>query len=186
MILVSKPPLAAVLLAAIGAAQIGFARVGGMTPWKGGGFGMFATLDHGAYRGVDVVVEAADRSEALKIAPSLEEAAARAATYPADWLLRRLAEGIVARERRYDRPVTRVKLRVWRTEFDSVTLHASERTLRDFVYDGDRAPPEADGSMVCQADGAWRRRARVDLSSRPQNVRPVGCRGLPDRAANRR
>ena len=123
----SKPPLAAVLLAAIGAAQIGFARVGGMTPWKGGGFGMFATLDHGAYRGVDVVVEAADRSEALKIAPSLEEAAARAATYPADWLLRRLAEGIVARERRYDRPVTRVKLRVWRTEFDSVTLHASER-----------------------------------------------------------
>jgi len=30
---------------------------------EGGGFGMFATLDHGAYRGVDVVIDAPDRSE---------------------------------------------------------------------------------------------------------------------------
>jgi hypothetical protein len=132
---VSKPPLAALLLVAAATAQIGFARVGGMTPWKGGGFGMFSTLDHGAYRGVDVVVEADERSEALEIPPSLEEIAARAAAYPSDRLLRRLSEGVAARERRYDRPVTRVKLTVWRTEFHPVTLHASERTLRAFVHD---------------------------------------------------
>jgi hypothetical protein len=58
---------------------------------------MFATLDHGAYRGIDVVIEAADRSEAQHIPPSLQEIAARATAYPSDWLLRRLAEGIVAR-----------------------------------------------------------------------------------------
>ena len=53
---------------------------------------------------------------------------------PADWLLRRLAEGIVARERRYERAVTTVKLTVWRTEFDPRTLAATERTLRTLVY----------------------------------------------------
>ncbi len=123
-----------VLLVVVALCQIGLAKTAGLTPWKGGGFGMFSTLDHGAYRGVDVVIEAPDRSEAQEIPPSLEELAARAATYPGDWLLRRLAEGIVARERRYERPVTTVRLTVWRTEFDRRTLAATERTLRDFVY----------------------------------------------------
>ena len=123
-----------VLLVVVAVCQIGLAKASGLTAWKGGGFGMFSTLDHGAYRGIDVVIEAADRSEAQNIPPSLEEIAARAAAYPSDWLLRRLAEGIVARERRYDRAVTVVKLRVWRTEFDHETLAATERTLRAFVY----------------------------------------------------
>ena len=127
----SVPP---VLLVMVAVCQIGLAKAAGLTAWKGGGFGMFSTLDHGAYRGVDVVIEAADRSEAQDIPPSLEELAARAATYPSDWLLRRLAEGIVARERRYDRAVTAVRLTVWHTEFDRRTLAASERTLRAFVY----------------------------------------------------
>ena len=123
-----------VLLVVVAACQIGLAKTAGLTAWKGGGFGMFSTLDHGAHRGIDVVIEAADRSEAQDIPPSLEELAARAAAYPSDWLLRRLAEGIVARERRYDRPVTVVKLTVWRTDFDPRTLAASERTSRAFVY----------------------------------------------------
>jgi hypothetical protein len=123
-----------VLLLVVAVCQIGLAKAAGLTAWKGGGFGMFSTLDHGAYRGIDVVIEAADRSEAQHIPPSLEEMAARAAAYPSDWLLRRLAEGIVARERRYDRAVAVVKLTVWRTEFDHQTLAATERTLRAFVY----------------------------------------------------
>jgi hypothetical protein len=130
-----KSRLPAILLAVVAIAQIVLVRSVGMTPWKGGGFGMFSTLDHGAYRGVDVLIEARDRAEAQEIPPSLEEIAARAATCPADWLLRRLAEGIVARERRYERPVSRVTLTVWRTEFDRVTLRASEQPLRTFVYD---------------------------------------------------
>jgi hypothetical protein len=129
---IAIPPLLLVFVAGV---QIVLARTAGLTPWKGGGFGMFSTLDHGAYRGVDVVIEAPDRSEAQEIPPSLQDLAARAATCPADWLLRRLAEGIAARERRYQRPVARIKLTVWHTEFDPATLAASERTLRAFVYD---------------------------------------------------
>ena len=126
-----------VLLLLTFATQIVLVHTSGLTPWKGGGFGMFSTLDHGAHRRVSVVVEAPDRSEAVEIAPSLEEAEARAANCPADRLLTALAAGIAARERRYDRPVSSVKVTVWRTGFDPVTLHASDRTLRTFTY---RAP----------------------------------------------
>ena len=125
------PPL---LLFVVAVIQIVLARTADLTPWKGGGFGMFATLDHGAYRGVDIVVDAPNRSEALEVPESLETAVARVAAYPADWLMRALAEGVSAREKRHQRPVSRVTLSVWRTDFDRETLQPSERLLRTFVY----------------------------------------------------
>jgi hypothetical protein len=124
-----------VLLTIVAAIQIVLSRTVDLTAWKGGGFGMFSTLDHGAYRRVDIVVDAPDRSEALEIPQSLEVSAARAALCPTEWLLRRLAEGVVARERRNARPVTHVTVKVWRTEFDRATLTATEQPLRTFVYD---------------------------------------------------
>src|SRR5262245_49145722 len=101
-----------VLLVVVALCQVALAKTVGLTPWKGGGFGMFSTLDHGAYRGVVAIVEAPDRSETLEIPPSLEELAARAAACPSSWLLGELARGIVARERRYERPVATVRLSV--------------------------------------------------------------------------
>jgi hypothetical protein len=125
------PPLLLILVALV---QIALARTADLTPWKAGGFGMFATLDHGAHRGVDIVVEAPNRSEAMEVPASLEIAAARAVAFPAEWLMRALAEGVAAREKRHQRPVSRVTVTVWRTDFDRTTLHASERPLRRFVY----------------------------------------------------
>src|SRR5262245_56561166 len=124
-------PIRLVLTAAI---QMLLVQYGGLSPWKGGGFGMFATLDHTPFRGVDIVVEALDRSESVEISPSLEFEAARAATYPSAASLRRLARAVVARERRQARPVDTVKLTVWRQEFNPVTLHSTERHLRSHVY----------------------------------------------------
>jgi len=126
--------LPSVLLVVVALCQVALAKTVGLTPWKGGGFGMFSTLDHGAYRGVVAIIEAPDRSETLEIPPSLEELAARAAACPSSWLLGELARGIVARERRYERPVATVRLSVWQTNFDVTTLAASERTLRTFEY----------------------------------------------------
>jgi hypothetical protein len=126
--------LPAALLTITALTQIGLTRTADLTPWKGGGFGMFATLDHGAFRGVDILVDAPDRSEAMEIPPSLETAAARAVACPADWLLRDLAQGVAARERRHRRPVSRITVRVWRVDVDPIVLHATERPLRTFVY----------------------------------------------------
>jgi hypothetical protein len=125
----------AVVLAVVAASQVVLTQHAALTPWKGGGFGMFSTLDHGAFRAVTVVIDGPERSETFDMPPSLEVLAARAANCPADWLLRRLAVGIAARERRYERPVTRITIHVWRTHFHPVTLHATEHTLRIFVHD---------------------------------------------------
>jgi hypothetical protein len=127
--------LAPALLIAVASTQIALSRTSDLTAWKGGGFGMFATLDHAGYRGVDIVIDAPDRSEALQVPASIEPAVARAAACPVDWTLRAVAEAVVARERRHQRPVSRVTLTFWRTEFDRATLHPSERPVRTFVYD---------------------------------------------------
>ena len=123
----------AALLTVVAVAQIALSRHADLTPWKGGGFGMFSTLDHGAFRGVSVVVDGPERSETLEIPPSLEVLAARAANCPDEWLLRRLADEVAAREARYGRPVTRVTVDVWKTSFARDTLHATEDRLRTFV-----------------------------------------------------
>ena len=127
--------LPAALLAAVAAVQIVLASTLHLSAWKGGGFGMFSTLDHAAFRGIDVVVDAPERSEQVEIAPSLQSEAARAVALPVDWLLRDLASGIAERERRQNRPVTRVTLSVWRAEFDQTSLRGSEQPIRTFVYD---------------------------------------------------
>ncbi len=126
--------VAPLLLAVIATVQMLLASFSGLTPWKGGGFGMFASLDHPPFRGVDIIVEAADRSETIAISASLELAAARAAAHPSDLSLTRLARAVVARERRNARPVETVRLTVWRHQFDPATLRATERPFRTFSY----------------------------------------------------
>jgi hypothetical protein len=129
------PPL---LLLAIFATQVVLVRTSALTPWKGGGFGMFSTLDHGAYRRVTVTVDAPDRSERVEIAPSIELEEARAVACPSDRLLRRLAIAVAERDRRHERPVSSVAITVWRVEFERGSLAPAERVLRTFVFDAGR------------------------------------------------
>jgi hypothetical protein len=126
------------LLVAIFAMQVVLVRTSALTPWKGGGFGMFSTLDHGAYRRMSVIVNAPDRSERVEVAPSIEEEEARAVACPSDRLLRRLAVAVAERERRHERPVSSVAVTVWRVEFERGSLAPVERAIRTFVYDARR------------------------------------------------
>ena len=126
------------LLLAVFTAQVVLVRTADLTPWKGGGFGMFSTLDHGAYRRVSIVVQAPDRSESIEVAPSIEADEARAVACPSDRLLRRLAVAVAERERRHERPVSSVAITVWRAEFERGSLVPSERLLRSFDYHASR------------------------------------------------
>jgi len=127
------------LLLAVAAAQLTLARTAGLSPWKGGGFGMFSTTDDTGRRRVRVFVSAPERSEETAIPPSLEDLARRAAVLPTDAALSRLARGVVERERRYRRPVDTVRIETWRIDYAPGTLAASTRRTRDFVYRVDTA-----------------------------------------------
>jgi hypothetical protein len=122
------------LLALVAGSQVALARRAAMTPWKGGGFGMFSTTDDAARRRVRVFVTAPERSEEIAITPSLEDAARRAAVLPADYELARLAKAVAARERRYSRPVETVRIEAWRIDYAPDTLAATSRLLREYVH----------------------------------------------------
>jgi hypothetical protein len=128
-------PVALLVLVAV--AQIILARTAALTPWKGGGFGMFSTNDHAGHRMLRITVTARDRSEEIEISPSLERAAARAVMLPRQRELTRLARLVAAREARHGRPADDVRIECWRTAYDPATLEASRRGLCDFTYQVD-------------------------------------------------
>ncbi len=129
------------LLLAVAMVQVGLARTARLSPWKGGGFGMFSTTDDGGRRHLRIFVSAVDRSEEIAIAPSLEDAARRAAVLPVDATLSRLASRVVDRETRYQRAVDTVRIEAWRIDYAPGTLGATTRLLREFTYRVDAAAP---------------------------------------------
>lgn len=122
--------LPALLLLAVALTQIVLAKVADLSPWKGGGFGMFATTDGAAFRHVRLFVDAPGRSEETNVTTSLEMAAVRALLFPSTRFLTRLGEAVGARERREGRDVATVRVEVWRVEFSDRPLRANERRLR--------------------------------------------------------
>ena len=122
--------LPALLLAIVATVQIVLTQVTMLSPWKGGGFGMFATLDGRPFRYARMFVSAPERSEELAVPPSLEEQVARTEMLPGDAQLERLSRAVVARERRHGRPVQDVRIEVWRVEFAKGSLMPRDRLLR--------------------------------------------------------
>ena len=119
------------LLAFVAALQIALTHVTPLSPWKGGGFGMFASLDGGSFRGVRVFVEATGRSQEIDPDPSFAESVGKAALFPSDRTTFRLAQDIARDERDYGRAVDAVRIQVWRVEFASSSLAPTYRLLRE-------------------------------------------------------
>lgn len=134
--------LPSALLLVVASVQMVLAHTANLSPWKGGGFGMFASVDGLPFRELRVFVSAPSRSEELHIPPSLEHAAARAATFPHTSALEAFARSIASRERRHDRDVERVRVEVWRADI-SPTLESTRARLRTLTVDvsGSAPPP---------------------------------------------
>jgi len=126
------------LLMVIAIAQVTLTRTDALCPWKGGGFGMFATNDSTDGRDVRGFIERPMSSEKLDIAPH-STYALQAKLFPSDSMLRRLALAVVSREQSYKRPVSAVKLEVWRTEFEIGSLEATKHLVRAFTYRVDQS-----------------------------------------------
>ena len=132
---VMVPPM---LLVAVGLNQIALTRTVALTAWKGGGFGMFAAVDGGAVRTVRIVLESDGRSEEMEVPPSLVLDAERAAAFPARFMLARLADGVIARERRRGQPLARVTLEIWGAGLSSDGSQAEAQRLAVLDRDAGR------------------------------------------------
>lgn len=130
--------LPVILLAVVAATQIVLTKTADLSPWKGGGFGMFATLDGSAARRVRIVVEAEGFSEDVEIAGSQEILAARASLFPSNSKMQALAEAVATREKRYGRAVDSITIEILRSEFNDL-VEATERPLQIFTLNVDRS-----------------------------------------------
>jgi hypothetical protein len=102
------------LLVVVALHQLAATLYGDLTPWLGGGFGMFATLDTPGNRAVSVQLLDADFRREIDIPPGLADAAERALAFPTHQRLAQLAQG-VAQAARQRHPATQaVELTVWR------------------------------------------------------------------------
>jgi hypothetical protein len=135
--------LPTVLLLAVASGQMILARTAHLSPWKGGGFGMFASVDGLPFRWVRLYVFAPERSEELALPPSLEDQAHRVVTWPHRWALEGLARAVIARERRHQRPVETVRVEIWRAEV-SPSLDVSERLVRQITLAADETGRSGD------------------------------------------
>jgi hypothetical protein len=121
------------LLVALALAQIGLSYGAQLSPWKGGGFGMFATNDHGAFRSVRVYALGAAGEVRVEVPPELRRAELRVRELPSEGGLRALAEALAS-----EAPgASALRAEVWRVELDR-TLRPAWRKLAEASWT--RAP----------------------------------------------
>jgi hypothetical protein len=121
------------LLFAVASTQMVLARRADLSPWKGGGFGMFASVDGLPLRWVRLYVSAPERSEEIAVPPSIEDRAHRVVTWPHPSAIRALASSVIARELREQRPVETVRVEIWRAEV-SRSLDVSETLFCQMTF----------------------------------------------------
>jgi hypothetical protein len=121
--------LPSALLVALALVQISLAFGAGLSPWKGGGFGMFATHDHGAFRSVRAFALGAGGERRLALPAGLRRAELRARELPTERALRRYAAALAA----HAREAGPVRVEVLRTELDR-ELRPSRRKLAEATW----------------------------------------------------
>ncbi len=116
--------VAPLLLFGLALAQVaGFATFG-LSPWKGGGFGMFSTNDHGGFRGVRVLELSSGGERRVALPQSLERLERHVREAPRRSNLERLT----AELRRATPGLGPLRVEVWRTQFSAADL-TPERVL---------------------------------------------------------
>lgn len=117
------PWLPVALLLGVAASHAALVRCCSLSPWLGGGFGMFSTVDA---RAVRVLQEGLGGERALALPRALEDEADRAAMLPTDARLRALAQAL---GRQPEHGGAGLRVEAWATSFDP-SLEPAPRLLR--------------------------------------------------------
>ena len=120
-------------LLVVAALQLVLAQTQALSPWSGGGFGMFSTLDHGSRRHLHAFVLRPGLRREVMPPPGLEEEVSRALTLPTQARLRSIAVRLADTPTPDHGPPTAVQIQVWHTRFDPATLTPSSHILRELL-----------------------------------------------------
>ncbi|MFN2420397.1 MAG: hypothetical protein ABR527_03315 [Gemmatimonadota bacterium] len=140
------PLLPAALLCLVAVVQVYLTRTQFLTPWKGGGFGMFSTTDF-TTRVIRVWITTPEGTreipQAYQESPAGVRTALRAVAHPSRRNMRKAAWSAASTQSAEGVDISRARITVSRTEYDVETLAPDLRPLRDRVFEGggsERAP----------------------------------------------
>ena len=119
------------LLIVVAVHQLVLARDAALSPWLGGGFGMFSTTDVGSRRHLHAFVLRPGIEREVVAPPHLEEAERRARGLPSEPHLRDLALELATTSTPDHGAATGVRVEVWRTRYDPKTLTPTDHLLRE-------------------------------------------------------
>ena len=120
------------LLVAVAALQLWLVSSAGLTPWCGGGFGMFSTLDSRGARVLRAVARGDGWESEIAIPPALEDSARRAAALPSDARLEAFARALAplaSADDELDGPAA-LRVEVYTTQFSPADLRPAAVPLR--------------------------------------------------------
>lgn len=124
--------LPCLLLLGVAAHQLWLVAHDGLSPWSGGGFGMFSTADAGPTRHLHAFVVRPGLLREIGPPRELEGLIEAALTLPSEANLRALALEVAALPTPDHGPASAVRLQVWQTLHESVTLAPRSRLLRAY------------------------------------------------------
>jgi len=135
-------PLApAALLCLVAVVQVYLTRTDHLTPWKGGGFGMFSTNDVPT-RQLHVWIRGPEGEKQIELPSASLGDANLAATFPSHGRLMVLARRIASIERSEGETVSGVRIQVWRTIFSVPTFEPRLELIRESVIDLTQPPQD--------------------------------------------
>jgi len=120
--------LPTLLLIAIAVNQLILANFFSLSPWLGGGYGMFSTTDVGSNRHIHIYAKSEGIIKELIYPRDLKDIVIRTKSFPTDTNLRRLARRISEIED--DSALKSIEVRVWKSQYKSKTLHPSSKMLK--------------------------------------------------------
>jgi len=125
--------LPALLLVAVALHQIFLARTEALSPWSGGGFGMFSTTDGWGARHLHAFALRPGLRRELELPEELIDPVRRALALPTEPRLRALAGTLATLPTPDQGPLEAIEIQVFARRYDPVTLAPSGELLRGVV-----------------------------------------------------
>jgi hypothetical protein len=128
------PALPGLLLVLVAVNQLVLYQSADLSPWKGGGFGMFSSSEGGWTRHTHLFVASATGEVEVDLPADLEDSEQRLRGLPSDARLEQFARALsAALASEYPRN-TGVRIELWRTHFDRVDLTPQTELMRDYRH----------------------------------------------------
>ena len=128
--------LPGLLLTLVAANQVRLAFTRDLSPWKGGGFGMFASTDGANLRLLrSYLVAPGGRASPVRMGKKMKSVAQSAILFPSDSNLERVARHLAEFVQGKGISPAKVRLEFWRLRFDGETAMLHPEKGRDYLYE---------------------------------------------------